>query len=241
MKNISNLGLKKIIVSFLFLTLFLLKSYTQKTEIRANANAGLFAFRGTGANSNATYIIDAYANPNSSLDNSYSNIFTSSHTFEVQFQRVVKNNNIIGIGFAIEKLKNKINVDSLIIRNNYIRGQSANGSVKFNNTFYTVNPYLGNRYTFKSIAFDVLAGLDVAFAAETTKKEIIKTSTQEFRTSTLEFKKNVDFRIRLQLDTQIKNVGLVLAYSRGLFNFSNETYKNVYSDLFRFGLSFKLK
>lgn len=110
------------------------------------------------------------------------------------------------------------------------------------NTFVTINPFLGHRYLYHKISFDLLAGLDLGFCIKSKEAGSASTSNKDYTTvENDKAKPSVDFRPRIQFKTQYNKLGFLFGYSLGITNFQNQNNEKAYSSFLRLGLSYQLK
>lgn len=226
---------------FIFLTVTQI-SFGQKTEINFNAYSGLFSFRGDGATSNSWINFDPYTRPDKFTSNPYGKKSGFSYTFELQGQRVTKTKNIFGAGISFETLTSKVAIDT-VTQNGIIYLQySADGKTSLKNTFVTLNPFAGHRFSYRKIDFDVLAGFDIAFCLKSKETGNATASNNAIYTADNDkAKPSIDFRPRIQIKTQLRKVGLLIGYSLGLTNYQIKNNPKAYSNFLRLGLSYQLK
>src|SRR4051812_9928766 len=152
-------------LSTMFFLLIGSMCYSQHTEIRANAYTGFFFFCGSGATSTSTVHVDDvidYFNPTS-----YGKKSGASYSLEIQGQRVTRQKHVFGLGLAYENLESKAVVDSF---SSDIGTRPVSGNVFMENTFITINPYIGQRFSVHDITFDALVGIDLSFSAKVLEK-----------------------------------------------------------------------
>lgn len=217
-------------------------SYAQKTEINFNAYSGLFSFRGDGSSSTSWINFNPYTLPNRFTSNPYGKKSEFSYSFELQVQRVTKTKSIYGAGISFETLRSKVAIDT-VTQNGFIYWQySADGKTTLRNTFLTLNPFVGHRFSYRKISFDVLAGLDIAFCLSSKETGSATASDKTIYTADNDrAKPSIDFRSRIQLKTQLNKVGLLAGYSIGLTNFQTQDNPKAYSSFLRLGVSYQLK
>jgi hypothetical protein len=223
-------------------------SYGQKIEINFNAYSGLFSFRGNNATSNSSiisYPYPFYSTPTKFTSNPYGRRNGFSYSLELQGQRLSKRKNIYGLGLSIEVLTSKVGINKLVISGDpAVLTYPATGATKLKNTFFTLNPFIGHRFFYRNLTFDLLAGFDLAFCLKSKETGNAKTNISGYITVANENKKPfIDFRPRIQLKTQIKQYGFLLGYSLGATNYQtlNWSHPKVYTSFLRLGLSYQLK
>lgn len=232
----------KLFFSLIILLTSVQFSYGQKTEINFNAYSGLFSFHGDGSTSTSWINDNPYATPGKFTSNPYGKKSEFSYSLELQIQRVTKTKNIYGIGISFEKLTSKVAIDT-ITENGFLYWQyAANGKTSLKNTFVTLNPFVGQRFSYRKMSFDILTGLDMAFClksqetgnATASNKLIIQTENKKDKPS-------IDFRPRVQMKTQFKQFGFLVGYSLGLTNYQTQNNPKASSSYLRLGLSYQLK
>ena len=222
-------------------------SYGQKTEINLNVYSGLFSFHGDGAASKSS-IITSYSfipHPFKFTATPYGKKSGFSYALEFQAQRLSKRKNIYGLGISFEDLTSIVKIDKIGISGDpaYME-YPASGKTKLENTFITFNPFVGHRYAYHKITFDLLTGLDVAFCLMS-KEEGNATRNYTSISTIKEEKKNakpsIDFRPRIQIKTQINKFGFSAGYSLGLTNYSTQYNSKAFTNFLRLGLNYQLK
>lgn len=216
-------------------------SYAQKTEINLNAYSGLFSFHGNGSalnsgisypfTSTTIYTIDPFGRRSG-----------FSYTFEFQVQRLSKRNHIYGLGISFEQLTSKVNINKIITSQDPAYFEyPANGKTKLINTFTTLNPFAGHRYSYRKVTFDLSAGCDLAFCLKS--KEAGKASTDKdfVKAENDKAKPSIDFRPRVQIKMEISKISFLAGYSLGLTNYQSENNLKAYTRFLRLGLSYQLK
>jgi hypothetical protein len=216
-------------------------SYGQKTEINFNTYSGLFSFRGNGSASISSIGWGQFSIPiGTSTENPYGNKNDFSYAFELQIQKISKGMNIYGIGLGFENLKSQVHIDTYIESGFVYYKYAANGKTILKNTFITVNPFMGHRFSFRKTSFDMLAGIDLAYCLKSTEFGYIDVNnTNPFQNELA--KPTIDFRPRIQIKTQIKKFGFLAGYSFGLTNFQTNNNLNANTSFLRMGLSYQIK
>jgi hypothetical protein len=229
---------------FIILTLLVSSqfAYGQKTEISFNVYSGLFSFRGEGSSSKSWINDNPYISPEKYTSNPYGKKSGFSYSLELQGQRVTKTKNIYGIGISFETLTSKVNIDT-VTQNGFIYWQySADGKTSLKNMFVTLNPYVGHRYFYHKMSFNILAGFDLAFCLNSKETGSATASNKSYVTvENNKPKPSIDFRPRIQIKTQINKYGFLVGYSLGLTNYQTQNTPKAYSSYLRLGLSYQLK
>jgi hypothetical protein len=228
-----------IVIMLLVLTQF---SFGQKTEINFNAYSGLFSFRGDGSSSTSWINFNPYTSPYKYTSNPYGKKSEFSYALELQGQRVTKNKNIYGLGISFETLTSKVNIDTVTQNGFFYWQYSASGKTTLKNTFITLNPFVGHRYSYRKITFDLLAGFDLAFCLKSKEVGNATTNNKDYVTvENIKTKPLIDFRPRIQINTQINKFGLLAGYSFGLTNYQSQNNLKAFTSFLRLGLSYRLK
>lgn len=214
----------------------------QKTEINFNAYSGLFSFGGNGSASNS-----GISYPFTSTTNYTTNPFgrRSGFSYELEFQgqKLSKNKNIYGLGISVEQLNSRVKISKIIISQEpaYL-AYSANGETKLKNTFITLNPFVGHRYSYRKMTFDLLAGFDLAFCLKSKETGKASTNNKDFvKAENDKTKPLTDFRPRIQIKMEINKLGFLAGYSLGLTNYQTENNLKAFTRFLRLGLSYQLK
>ena len=241
--------LNKHLFLFIVFSVFIQFSYGQKTEINFNAYTGLFSFHGDGSTSNSTIITE-----NLITDNPYGRKNEFSYAIELQGQRLSKRKNIYGLGISFESLTSKVNINYLLEESPAFPNIMplyfpATGETELKNMFITLNPFIGHRYLYRKMTFDLLAGFDAAFCLESKEAgnatinqiNFLSSSQKYFAVENDKTKPSIDFRPRIQIKTQIKKFGFLVGYSLGLTNYLTQNYSKAYTNFLRLGLSYQLK
>lgn len=235
--------LNKII--FIAVTLFasVQFSYAQKTEINFNAYSGLFSFRGNGSASNSFIISYPFTSSTIYTIDPFGKRSAFSYALEFQGQRLSKRNNIYGLGISFEQLTSTVNIYKIGVSGDpaYLE-YPANGKTKLKNTFITLNPFVGHRYSYRKVTFDLLAGCDLAFCLKSKEAGKASTNNKDFvMAENDKAKPSIDFRPRVQIKMEINKVGFLAGYSLGLTNYQTENNLKAWTRFLRLGLSYQLK
>ncbi|HUZ59521.1 MAG TPA: hypothetical protein VMU83_12140 [Hanamia sp.] len=221
-------------------------SYGQKTEINFNVYSGLFSFRGDGATSNSLIISYPFIPPLAKFtENPYGRGTGFSYALGLQGQRLSKRKNIYGLEISFEELTSKVNIDRILISGDFAEIQyPASGETKLKNTFITLNPFVGHRYSYHKITIDLLAGFDLAFCMKSKEDGNATATTSNighFNVENQRTKPSIDLRPRIQIKTQINKFGFLAGYSLGLTNYSPQYNSKAYTSFLQLGLSYQLK
>jgi hypothetical protein len=211
----------------------------QTLEIRPAVYSGLFFFRGSGATSGSTVRVNdvmGYYNPTS-----YGKKSDFSYAVELQGQWITKQKHVFGLNIGYESLTSKAAVDSIF--GDLPHGSPASGTVSLTNTYLTISPFLGHRFSAGPVLFDALVGLDFAFNQNAQEEARLVSPLVTYKIKK-QFHRN-DLRPRIQVNSYYKRIGLDLGYSRGtqnLYYYDNPYYqhKRAYANFVRLGLSYRL-
>jgi len=217
-------------------------SYGQKGEINFNAYSGLFSFRGGGSCSTSWINVNPYTSPNKYTSNPYGKRSGFSYALELQGQQITTAKNIYGVGISFESLTSEVNIDTLTQNGFFYWESSAQGETTLKNTFVTLNPFIGHRYLYRKMSFDLLAGVDLAFCLQSKEKGKATSNDKDYVTvENNKSKPSIDFRPRIQIKTQLNKFGLLVGYSLGLTNYQSQDNPKAYSSFLRLGLGYQLK
>ena len=230
----------KTLISLFLLCIAGLFTSAQKTEINFNAYTAAFGFHGNGTTTTSYINSNEMSNPTDSTFNIYGKKGSFSYSLELQAQRITRNKLIYGLGIAFEQLTSKVNIDSV---RKIVFGQTypTSGKSFLKNSYLTLNPFLGHRTIINKITLDFLLGLDIAFCEKS--EEDIQTvfANKSTRIKNTNIKPGVDYRPRVQMKAEYKNIGLLLGYSLGLTDYKQQANSEAYSSVLRLGISYRLK
>jgi len=229
-------------IFFVIITFFVSTqvSYGQKTEINLDVYSGSFSFTGKGATPNSFLVSSPFGSPTTS--NPYGTKSGFSYAFEVQAQRITKRKNIYGIGISLEELTSKVNITGMVLSGvDVSNALTAKGKTELKNTFLTFNPFVGHRYSYNKVTFDLLTGLDLAFCLESNENGNATATGLDLTAKSNRPKPSIDFRPRIQVKAEINKFGFIAGYSSGLTNYQNGNNPKAYSSFLRLGFSYLLK
>lgn len=217
-------------------------SFAQKSELNISAYSGLFSFRGDGASSRSYITAFIPSDPGIFTANPYGRKSSFSYSVELQGQRITKQNIIYGAGIAFESLKSKVYSDTMSGGDLVYFVQRTDAKTTLKNTFVTVNPFAGYRFSHNNIAVDLVGGLDLAFCL----RSVEKGETRPDNENNLSFanklsKPALDVRPRIHCRIAYKKVGINAGYSLGLVNFQNHYYPKAFTSFLRLGLTYRVK
>jgi len=234
--------IRKLFFIVLSLSFFVQLAYGQKIEVNFNAYSGLFSFHGNGATSNSWINSDLNHYPNKYTSNVYGKKAGFSYAFELQGQYITGRKNIYGLGLSFETLTSKVNIDTVTENGFTYWRYPASGKTILRNTFVTLNPFIGHKYSYRKMSFDLLAGLDLSFCLKSKEEGKVSTNNKDYITGENDkAKPSIDFRPRIQFKAQYDKFGFIVGYSLGIVNFQTQNNLKAYSSFLRLGLSYKLK
>jgi hypothetical protein len=234
---------KKLILLVSICCCICLFTYGQKTEINLNVYTAMFSFRGNGSTTSSSIGFNPYVSPDKYTLNPYGKKGSFSYSFELQAQRLTKKKNIYGLGISFETLTSRVNID-LIAQNGFVFDwYPAYGKTTLKNSFITLNPFAGHRYTAGKLSFDLSAGFDLAFCLRS--HEIGKGTADDGKYSlsvdSHKRKPVVDFRPRVQVKAQYQKFGLLLGYSFGMTNYQIPGNPDLFTNVGRIGVSYAIR
>lgn len=218
-------------------------SYGQKIEVNFNVYSGLFSFYGDGSTSESWINFNPYTFPQKVTSNVYGKKSGFPYSIELQGQRTTRRENIYGLGFSFETLTSKVNIDTLTENGFFYRQYPASGETTLRNTFVTINPFVGHRFLYRSIIFDLLVGTDLSFCLKSREQghATVNNKNYSLQVDNEKEKPLIDIRPRIQFTTQYDKFGFIIGYSLGLINYQTQNNLKAYTSFLRFGLSYQLK
>ena len=235
----------------LIVLVFSVCAFAQKTELRLALNSGLFSFGGNSTVSES-YIRNypGYDIPNYTND-VYSSKNGISYGLSFDIKRIKKSNFIFGINTGVEVLRNNINITGYYEYNFRIpepyRFHKGIGNTITTHYFINTNPFMGYRFNLNNISLDLTGSFDVSYCLRAHENGFVNydIGAYDIYTTSNDIKGiNFDFRPRIQLESNLKKVGVYVGYSYGIVNYYPQNQvanPEAYSRLIRFGLSFKIK
>ena len=218
----------------------------QKTEYRLGFSSGLFSFSGKSAQTTSAI---NYSKP---LNTAYTNNPYGSqqglcYGLLANMKRVSKKNFVFGIEAAFERVKSVININTV----NHYDGLSAStqfaaeGKTHLAFNFINLQPFAGYRFALKGLAFDLTAGVDVAFCLQAKENGNATAANGTTYNTSLDRKTiTTDIRPRLQISTGYKSFGVYFGYSFGQTNYKAGYIggtNDAYAEFLRFGITYLLK
>jgi len=216
----------------------------QKTELRASLNSGIFSF--SGVSSKATTSINYDDQTKSGYTNNpYGSKVALCYGVSLNLKRITKRNIIFGLDIGYETLRSKISIDRIDGYNGTsVYQYNASGQTFLKNSFLNFNLFIGHRYIIDNIYIDVTGGFDYGYFLKATEDGSAKAYGKQYNTSVDRKDITFDFRPRVQLSTEYKEIGLYVGYSYGLIDYMTH-YKGgengASSRLLRFGITYKIK
>jgi len=142
----------------------------------------------------------------------------------------------------LEELTSKVNINGIVLSGVAVSNElAAKGKTELKNTFLTFNPFVGHRYSYNKVTFDILTGLDLAFCLESNENGTATANSIDLTAKSNRPKPSIDFRPRIQVKAEINKFGFLAGYSSGLTNYQNENNPKAYSSFLRLGFSYLLK
>jgi hypothetical protein len=233
----------------IFFTLSMVLIFTalsgQKTEYRLGFSSGLFSFSGKSAQT--TSFIN-YSEPSNTgyTNNPYGSQQGLCYGLLANMKRVSKKKFVFGIEAGFERVKSVINITLV---NNY-DGMSATqfpveGKTYLAFNFINFQPFAGYRFVSKRLAFDLTAGVDLAYCLQAKENGNATAENGTTYNTSLDRKTiTTDIRPRLQISTGYKNFGVYLGYAFGQTNYKSGHIggtNEAYAEFLRFGLTYLLK
>jgi hypothetical protein len=261
--------MKHLLLTFIALQLFT-NSFGQKTEFNISLNSGLFSFIGKSVvGTTFLYTYTGYHNLTQTfIGNPFGSKNGLCYGFSLNLKRVTARNFIFGLDVGYEVLRSKVSiseeyehtfVDSTItvtpnytsIKYNYnIVTRNITGKAFTNNSFINFYPFLGYRYKYKKINFDLTAGMDIGYYLKIKESGCAKKpdgtnyniTMQNFNTEI-----DSDFRPRFQLSSSYRKFGLYFGYAYGISDYYTKIYDPqgmlglLTNKVYRFGVTYQLK
>lgn len=242
--------MKHLLLTFSTL-IFLTNVFGQKTEFRASLNSGLFSYTGLSATGTTSIYCDKYTK-SGFTENPYGVKSGLCYGFSFNFKRLSKMDHFWGLDLGYEILRSSVSINkvyeyiatssnSFNVTNIY----SATGQTFLNNSYINLNPFVGHRYKFKQINFDLTAGADIAFCLKSTEKgnATIPDGTK-YTTSKIYGSIPIEIKPRIQLQIGYKKIGLYCGYSIGIARSYQKDFLGYYkipSNFLRFGATYLIK
>jgi hypothetical protein len=234
----------------IFFTLSMVLIFTtlvgQKIEYRLGFSSGLFSFSGESAQTTSAI---NYSKP---LNTAYTNNPYGSqqglcYGLFANMKRVSKKKIVFGLEAGFERVKSVININMV----NYYDGISAStqfpvdGKTYLAFNFINFQPFVGYRFASKGLAFDLAAGVDLAFCLQAKENgNATAENGTTYKTSVDRKTITTDIRPRLQISTGYKSFGVYLGYSFGQTNYKSGYIggtNDAYAEFLRFGFTYLLK
>jgi len=236
----------------IFITLLLLTNvFGQKTEFRASLNSGLFSYTGLSATGTTSIYCDKYTK-SGFTENPHGVKSGLCYGFSFNFKRLSKMDHYWGLDLGYEILRSSVSINkvyeyiatssnSFNVTNTY----SATGQTFLNNSYINLDPFVGHRYKFKQINFDLTAGVDMEYCLKSSEKGNA-TSTDGTKYTTTKNYGSVPIEIKPRINLQIgyKKIGLYCGYSIGIARSYHKDFLGYYkvpSNFIRFGATYLIK
>jgi hypothetical protein len=232
----------------------------QKLELSLNAGSALSYYTGVSATDNSTIFQSYQSADQNYTGNPYGKKYAWGYGGYIQAQMVNKNGFIAGVSAGYETLKSKVNINSVapalytVVLAGYLPyvdyygpfTYSAEGAVTLQTSFINLSPYIGYRYSLKKVSFDVMPGADIAFM---TQNKESGSAVGYGTTYTTNYKRDNmiarDIRLKIGLNINYQRFTINSSYARGLTNYDKNISPaagtfSVYSELFRFGVGYRI-
>lgn len=220
-------------------------SYAQKNEFSVQIHSGVTFL--LGGEHTSVMLRNESSGNNFYTNDPYGFYGAVSYGFSGQFQRITKSNLIFGVQVGVERLRSKVFIDRVQITGNRFPNPDlveAEGQTYLNMNYLNFYPHIGKSFGLGNIDLQITFGTDLGVSlgareyGEATTSNGTKVSTEMERSQP-----DLDLRLRGVVSAYYRKYGVYLGYSSGLTNYQADfidTDKNVYSRIFRFGLSYKL-
>jgi hypothetical protein len=170
------------------------------------------------------------------------------------FKKITKKNYFFGVDIGYEILRSRAEITKLYefipnpsgVGYNVVT-HSITGIAYRNNTFLNTYQFLGYRWKYKKINFDLTVGMDIGYFINTKESGFAKKSDGTNYTifyPRLYKYMDSDFRPRFQLSSSYKKFGLYFGYAYGISDYlkgNTLNYGTITSQVIRFGVIYKLK
>ena len=242
--------MKHLLLTFSTL-IFLTNVFGQKTEFRASLNSGFFSYTGLTATGTSSIYCAKYAK-SGFTDNPYGDKSGLCYGFSFNFKRISRMDHFWGLDLGYEILRSSVSINKVY---EYIATSSnsfnvtntfnATGLTFLNNSYINLDPFVGHRYKFKQINFDLTAGADMEFCLKSSEKgNATSTDGTKYTTSKIYGSIPIEIRPRIHLQVGYKKIGLYYGYSIGIARSYHNSYLGYYkvpSNFIRFGATYLLK
>lgn len=224
-------------------------AYGQSTEYFVHLNSGFAAYRGgTSAKSGSVILVpdpyDVYLRSDMEeayTDNPYGTSLGLSYGLATQVQRVTAVGNVFGLQAGYEVLRSRVQIHNVFDQHDF--GIPSTGYTVMANHCFTAHPFFGHRFAVKSMNLDLTAGPEIGFLRRSYEKGKAKTNYSTYTTSLNHAHPKLDVRVRINLTTYYKHVGMTVGYSLGLTNYRKAhagVIDEAYLQIFRLGLSYQI-
>jgi hypothetical protein len=236
--------MRKTILFFAIALILQAKITAQKTEYFANINSGFFYF--TGENSSAETGITLQPEIRPFIYNSPGRKSGISYEASLHGQYVARKKIIYGIELIYQSLQSKTNI---VAASQFTYSSTilvVNGKLILSSSFIDIAPFMGYRLTNGKIIIDLKGGAEYAVCIDRKEKidATIINSGQEIKKKHSVSNRVADLRIRFQLTTFYRRLGINAGYFLGLNNYYQKNAigkPKAYANFFRLGLSYKIK
>jgi hypothetical protein len=239
--------IKHLLITFVTL-ISLANVFGQKTEFRASLNSGLFSYAGTYATGTTSIYCDMYTK-SGFTENPYGVKSGLCYGLSFNFKRLSRMNHFWGLDLGYEILRSNVSINTVYeyiatssnsfnVTNTY----NATGQTFLNNSYINLDPFIGHRYKFKQINFDLTAGVDMEYCLTSAEKGNATTSDGTKYTTFENYKSTpLEIRPRIHLQIGYKKMGLYFGNSIGIARSYRKGYFGYYkvpSNFIRFGITY---
>jgi|GEM_PF-1215995 len=236
----------KNVLALFFLVLCVNRGFAQKTEFSVGLSGNTYNFRRPNSTKAPTLFYST-----SKLGTFGTFQFGSNLGFGVSttLKRITKNHLIFGFEAGLDILRNKVQqnphlfytADELtkitLVPNEFV--------FNLNSNFLNFSPFIGKRFSKKSLSIDFTTGMDMGYFLNSTVgvykspvDDYIKTSVKS-KNYFVEF----DFRPRVSVAVNYKKYSINVSFAQGISDYLDDypnANKKSYSRVLRFGLSYQI-
>lgn len=235
----------------LICTLLLSQLFAQKFEVSIQANSGLYHYDGK-ASASVSFINQGSTDKENYTNNPYGSKNGFSYGGDIQGQYVSKCGFITGLQAGYEVLRSKIDINSYVpsyfylFFTNYSAYQiPVKGQTFLQDQDININPYVGYRLKIKNIKIDVMPGVDLGFNVSSYDKgKAVDSAGNVYRTNLKKLGAPTDVRLRFGIAATYRRFGITAVYAHGLTNLaenlSSDSNYEIHSELFRFGITYRI-
>jgi|GEM_PF-3180087 len=212
----------------------------QQTTYSAGVNSGLFSISSKNSSISSTVVL----RPLMRFEVMGPSKSSAEFSYEIngRMQRNTRNGLIYGAELAFQSLRSSVDITYAIPFSYSSALLPANGKVKMHNSFIALTPYAGFRILDKKITVDLTSGLEIAACIKRDEQITVQTTYTNDRTEAIsELKKTTDYRVRFQVITSFKKIGITAGYAAGLKNYYHkDDLLTGHSRFIRLGLTYRI-